>query len=93
MKSPNLGQIVHSFFVDYLSLQKGLQVTSIQTYRDVIKLLLGFTADRHRRKVTRLTTEDFTLELIQEFLNHLEQERRNHIRNPQPPAGGAPCVL
>jgi integrase/recombinase XerD len=80
MKSPNLGQIVHSFFVDYLSLQKGLQVTSIQTYRDVIKLLLGFTADRHRRKVTRLTTEDFTLELIQEFLNHLEQERRNHIR-------------
>ncbi len=80
MKTPNLGQIVHSFFVDYLSLQKGLQATSIQSYRDVIKLLLGFTADRHQRKVSRLTIEDLTLELIQEFLNHLEQERRNHIR-------------
>jgi site-specific recombinase XerD len=80
MNTLNLGQIVHSFFVDYLAVQKGLQVTSIQTYRDVIKLLLGFTADRRRRKVSRLTTEDFSLELIQEFLNHLEQERRNHIR-------------
>ena len=71
---------MHSFFVDYLSVQKGLQVTSIQTYRDVLKLLLGFAADRRRRKVSRLTTDDFSLELIQEFLNHLEQERRNHIR-------------
>lgn len=54
MKTPNLGQIVHSFFVDYLSVQKGLQVTSIQTYRDVIKLLLGFTADRRYLFTARL---------------------------------------
>lgn len=80
MKAMTLGQIVHSFFVDYLSLQKGLQATSIQSYRDVIKLLLCFTADQRRRKVCRLTTEDFSLELVQEFLNHLEQKRGNHIR-------------
>lgn len=80
MKKMNLGQIVHSFFIDYLSLQKGLQPTSICSYRDVMKLLLCFIADRRRRKVSRLTTDDFTLELVQEFLNHLEQERGNHIR-------------
>ncbi len=27
MKTMNLGQIVHSFFIDYLSLQKGLRAT------------------------------------------------------------------
>lgn len=80
MKAPNLGQVVHTFFVDYLSLQKGLRETSIQTYRDVIKLLLLFVADRRRRKVSRLIIEDLTLELVQDFLNHLEQERRNHPR-------------
>ena len=80
MKMPNFGQIVHSFFVDYLSLQKGLQPTSIQCYRDVIKLLLCFAADRCRRKVSRLTTEDFNLELVQDFLNYLERERGNHAR-------------
>lgn len=80
MKTMNLGQVVHSFFVDYLSLQKGLQATSLQSYRDVIKLLLRFVADRRRRKVSRLKMEDFTLELVLEFLSHLEQERGNHIR-------------
>jgi site-specific recombinase XerD len=80
MKTMNLGQVVHSFFIDYLGLQKGLQATSLQSYRDAIKLLLCFVADRRRRKVSRLTTEDFTLELVQEFLNYLEQERGNHIR-------------
>lgn len=80
MKTTNLGQIVHSFFIDYLSLQKGLQATSLQSYRDVIKLLLRFVADRHRRKVSRLTTDDFSLGLVQEFLNHLERERGNRIR-------------
>ena len=38
MKTPSLGQIVHSFFVDFLSLQKGLQPASIQSYRDVMKM-------------------------------------------------------
>lgn len=80
MTTTNLGQLVHSYFVDYLSLQKGLQATSIRSYRDVIKLLLCFVADRLRRKVSRLTPDDFTVELIQEFLNHLEQQRGNHIR-------------
>ena len=80
MKRIQLGQIVHSFFVDYLNLQKGLRSTSIQSYRDVMKLLLCFAADRLRRKVSQLTIEDLTLELVQEFLNHLEQERGNHIR-------------
>jgi site-specific recombinase XerD len=80
MKTMNLGQLVHSFFIDYLNLQKGLKTTSIQSYRDAIKLLLCFVAERQRRKVSRLTTEDFTLELVQEFLNHLERDRGNHIR-------------
>lgn len=47
----NLGQIVHSFFVDHLRLQKGLQPTSIESYRDVIKLFLCFIADRCRLKM------------------------------------------
>lgn len=79
MTTMNLGQLVRSYFVDYLSLQKGLRATSIQSYRDVMKLLLCFIADRLRRKVSRLAVDDLTLELIQEFLNYLEQQRGNHI--------------
>lgn len=80
MTTMNLGQLVHSYFVDYLSLQKGLRAASIQSYRDVMKLFLCFVADRLRRNVSRLTVDDFKLELILEFLMHLEQQRGNHIR-------------
>jgi len=80
MKTVDFGSIVQSFFIDYLVLQRGLRTTSVQTYRDVIKLLLCFVADRSRKKVSRLAIGDFSLELTQEFLNHLEQKRGNHIR-------------
>lgn len=80
MKTTSLGQIVNSYFIDYLSLQKGLRGTSIQSYRDVIKVFLCFLAERCRRRVSRVTIDDLSLELVQDFLNHLEQERGNHIR-------------
>ena len=45
MKMKLLGQIVQSFFLDYLKVQKGLQLTSIRSYRDVLNLFLCFVAD------------------------------------------------
>ena len=80
MNTPDIGQIVHSYFADHLTLQKGLQPTSIRSYRDCIRLLLCFAADRLRKRVCRLATDDLTLELVLNFLNHLEQERGNHVR-------------
>jgi site-specific recombinase XerD len=80
MRIKPLGQVVHSFFLDYLKVQKGLLPTSIRSYRDVIKLFLCFVADKHKHKITNLTIEDITFEDVQQFLNYLEQVRGNHIR-------------
>ncbi len=75
-----LGQIVHSFFEDYLKVRKGLRPASIRSYRDALKLYLLFVATDTRRRVTRLRLEDLTLGRTLRFLDHLEQERRNHVR-------------
>jgi site-specific recombinase XerD len=80
MKTELLSQIVHSFFLDYLKVQKGLQLTSIQSYRDVIKLFLCFAADDRKRKITKLDIEDITFDMVLRFLQYLEQKRGNHIR-------------
>lgn len=80
MKVKRLGQIVQSFFLDYLKVQKGLQPSSIRSYRDVLKLFLCFVADDRRRKITHLSVEDLTFDEVQQFLKYLEQERDNHIR-------------
>ena len=80
MKTMSLGQAVHSFFIDYLAVQKGLQPTSVRSYRDAVKLFLCFVADRGHRKISRLAIEDLSFEQVLAFLNHLEKDRGNHVR-------------
>ena len=80
MRTENLAQIVHSFFVDYLTIQKGLRPSSIQSYRDVLKLFLCYVAQRIGRKITRLGLPDLAFPHVQGFLRDLEQERGNHVR-------------
>ena len=48
-------------------------------YRDAFKMLLCFAAQFHHRAVDRLSLEDLSVEVILEFLNHLEKERGNSI--------------
>jgi integrase/recombinase XerD len=78
--SQPIGPLIHSFFVDHLITVKGLRPTSVRSYRDTIRLLLGFVARDKRAKITRLTVEDLTFESVVAFLRYLEDERHNHVR-------------
>lgn len=75
-----LPQVLHSFFEDHLKLQKGLQVTSIRSYRDTVRLFLCYLAHDQGRRITQITLKDLTFERVQSFLQHLETGRHNHIR-------------
>jgi integrase/recombinase XerD len=77
---PPLGQIVQSFFTDYLPVQKGLSQGTIRSYRDTISLLLRFLADHRHRPIAKLALEDLTLHSMLDFLKHLEHERGNSPR-------------
>jgi integrase/recombinase XerD len=79
--SVNLGQIVHSFFEDHLRVQKGLQLASIRSYRDALRLYLTFVATDRRCAVTRLRLEDLNLDRTLRFLNYLEEKRNNQARS------------
>ena len=80
MTTTTLGCLVHSFFVDYLQVQKGLRLASVRSYRDAVRLFLSFVAGEARRPITRLSLCDLSYERVQQFLMSLEQERHNHIR-------------
>lgn len=75
-----LGQVVRSFFEDHLPVQKGLRLTSIQSYRDAVRLFLNFVSADLRRPITRLRMDDLTMDRTLAFLKHLEVQRGNHIR-------------
>jgi site-specific recombinase XerD len=78
--TPPLGQIVRSFFEDYLKVQKGLRPASVRSYRDALRLFLTFASQGLHRPITRLDVQDLTMERMVAFLRHLEQSRGNHIR-------------
>jgi site-specific recombinase XerD len=80
MSAPSLGSLIHGFFVEYLSLQKRVQPATLRSYRDGIRLFLGFVARSRRRRITALSPEDLTFESVLAFLKHLEEGRGNHPR-------------
>jgi site-specific recombinase XerD len=79
MTSLTIGAVVHDFFLDYLPQQKGLRPSSIQSYRDTLRMFLVFAAGQCRRGVTQLTFDDLGFERVLAFLRDLELTRRNAI--------------
>ena len=56
MNQDRLARLLHAFFEDHLKCQKGLQTTSIRSYRDALRLFLLFVADDLHRKLTQIVT-------------------------------------
>src|SRR5260370_31960077 len=73
-----VGQVLLSYFDDYLKVQKGLRPGSVKSYRDTLKLFLIYVAGACHRPVTRLKLADLASERVLEFLHMIETERRNH---------------
>ena len=63
------------FFSQYLPVQKGLAANTVAAYRDAIKLLLCYAADRRKRSVEELTVEDLDEALVLAYLDYLETVR------------------
>lgn len=79
MSTATLGALVHAFFLEYLTEHKGLQRSSVRSYRDTLRLFLPWAARQAHRPISRLRLEDLTLEGVLAFLHHLEHERHNRI--------------
>ena len=77
---PSLGAVLQSFLVDHLIVVKGLRPASVRSYRDTVRLLLGFVAADKGCRITRLSLEDLSFERVAGFLRHLEDDRHNHVR-------------
>jgi len=75
-----VARFMDGFFHQYLAVIRGLSDKTILAYRDAIKLLLCFAADRLKRHVDKLNIEDFGERLILAFLDHVQKQRRCSTR-------------
>jgi len=69
--------LVESFFTEYLARHRGASVHTVRAYRDALKLLFEFVAQRHGRSVAALELSDLDADTLAGFLDHIESKRSN----------------
>jgi len=75
---PNpLAHALRGFFAEHLPQVRGVSPHTVSSYRDAIKLLLRFVAQRRTCPVVALDFCDLTSDDVIAFLEHLEAQRHN----------------
>lgn len=71
--------LVESFFREYLERMRGVSPHTIRAYRDALRLLFMFIADKRKSEVSNLQLSDLDVDTIKAFLAHLESQRGNKV--------------
>jgi integrase/recombinase XerD len=77
---PSLATLLESFFRNRLTKQRNASPSTIASYRDALRMLILFAAERAGRKPCSLAVEDIDRNLILAFLDELEQKRKNAVQ-------------
>ena len=72
-----IGPFVRRFLVEEVAAERGLSPNTQKSYRDTIRLLLRFLAERHGTDPTRVTVEQVDATLLREFLRDLKDRRKS----------------
>ena len=71
---------LQAFFTDRLVRQRQVSQNTIAAYRDTLRLLLVFAADKKDKEPSRLEIDDLDAPLVGAFLDDLEEHRQNGAR-------------
>ena len=73
------GPFVRRFLLDEVVTDRNLSLNTQRSYRDTIRLLFGFIAERHATDPAQVVTEQVTAALVRDFLADLENKRGNSV--------------
>lgn len=71
--------LVEAYFRSYLVQTRGASPHTIRAYRDTLRLLFKFLAERRGCAVAALGLDDLHVDAVLAFLSHLEGARRNSV--------------
>jgi integrase/recombinase XerD len=78
--TPALAQLIPDFLCQYLQAQRNASPQTIASYRDTLRLLLGFVQQVSGRAPAQQALSDWDAPLVLRFLDHLERQRHNQVR-------------
>ena len=76
----SLPSLLESFFRHRMTKQRNASQSTIASYRDALRMVILFAAERTQRKPCELAVADLDRDLVLAFLDELEQKRRNTVR-------------
>jgi site-specific recombinase XerD len=76
----SLAPLLESFFRGRLTNQRNASPSTVASYRDALRMLVLFVAERTRRQPSALGVADFDRDLVLAFLDELEVKRKNSIQ-------------
>lgn len=79
--APLLGPLLQRFFAEHLVHHKGASPQTVACYRDTFRLLLEFLRKQRHIEPSALRVTDLDVPTILNFLDYLEQERKNSVRS------------
>ena len=74
-----MGPFVRRFLLEELVADRNLSPNTQKSYRDAIRLLFNFVAERYSTDPTRVTVEQVDAAVVRGFLVYLEDDRGNSI--------------
>lgn len=93
MKTTDFASLVNKFLTEYLTSTRNVSANTILSYRDTIVLLITFISEKHAISPERLEIGQLSPEVIREFLEWLEQNRKCSISTRNQPSLTVAVIL
>lgn len=88
-----LAALVEGFFTQHLVAERQLSPCTVASYRDTVRLLLGYVRQQTRREPVHQRWEDWDAPRIVGFLDHLEQHRQCCARSRNTRLAAIHCFM
>ena len=76
----NFSYYLSHFLKEYLVVERNVSSKTIRSYKTTFQMLITYFVEEKNMKLTDITFENVTKEMILDFLNYLETEKKNSIR-------------
>ena len=76
----NFSYYLSHFLKEYLVVERNMSSKTIRSYKTTFQMLITYFVEEKNIKLIDITFENVTKEMILDFLNYLETEKKNSIR-------------
>ena len=76
----NFSYYLSHFLKEYLLVERNMSPKTIRSYKTTFQMLITYFVEEKNMKLTDITFENITKEMILDFLNYLEEEKKNSTR-------------